>query len=104
MDRQKYYPDKQAYWNEIESNRTDTLGLVSWAFDFISVHGPSHKDEYSLLSPLFLCDIKRPRFENRRFKTFEAALKYAERLAEKVSTRWKECHVVSCCDESLVAT
>lgn len=101
MIRRNYYADKQAYWNEVESTRTDS-GLIEWCFDFISVHGPSHKDEYNLLSPSFLCTIKRPRFEKRRFNTFNEALIYAQRLATIISKRFKQCHVVSCCNESLV--
>jgi len=104
MIRQKYYPDLRAYWNEVEHGGRGNF-LVHWAFDFISIHRDRFPRNplcpFSLIAPLMLCEHKRPRFEHRRFETYDDAKRYALRLAEIISRRFKMCHVVSCCDESL---
>lgn len=110
MERKQYYPSQSLYWQEVESERNVSplgffTGLPDWCFEFISIHRDRSPRNplcpFSLLSPLFLCDLRRPRFENRRFETVEDAKRYALRLADAIGRRWKECHVVSCCDESL---
>lgn len=104
MERKQYYPDQRIYWDEVETTR-DESGLIEWCFDFISIHRDRSPRNplcpFSLISPLMLCEHKRPRFEQRRFETYDDAKRYAMRLAEKISGRFKMCHVVSCCDESL---
>lgn len=110
MERKQYYPDRQAYWNEVEAERTAHplgffTGLPDWCFEFISIHRDRFPrnplNPFSLISPLMLCEQRRPRFEQRRFETYDDAKRYALRLAEIISRRFKMCHVVSCCNESL---
>lgn len=105
MDRKQYYPDHKAYWDTVEAERIPNDGFPEWCFDFISIHRDRSPRNplcpFSLISPLMLCEHRRPRFESRRFETYDDAKRYAIRLAEIISRRWKQCHVVSCCDESL---
>jgi hypothetical protein len=100
MERQKYYPKLKEYYNTLED-----FPQCGWGFDFISIHRDRYPHNpmqpFSLVSPLMLCGIKRLRFEDRQFETFDDAKRYALRLCEVISRRWKVCHVVSCCNESL---
>jgi hypothetical protein len=69
---------RETYWREQEKVRTLTGQLPENAFNFISIHPhiDKNKKEYTLISPLCLCNkngIIRPEFERDRYKTVKQA-------------------------------
>lgn len=102
--RRKYFTNRVAYWEMIESHRTPT-GLATWAFDFVSIH-PTWQTlgEYTLMSPLLLVILdgragsRRPRFEQKTFASMADARSYAFRLQAKLKSRLGiQIHIVNCC-------
>ena len=103
-ERKTYYPKLNEYFDQFEFPR-----YPDWAHDFISIHrgtNPWRQEEYyRLMAPLALCRMqgsqRRPRFENKRFPTHEAARSYAERVIARLNVL--EIHVVNCCESEVSA-
>lgn len=90
------FEDKNEYWDSVGFGP----GMPAWAFDFVSVHVDPLLDcrkplTFSLVSPMCLVEhpsAKRPAWEQKKFKTQEAATAFAVKLALKHGL-----FVVDCC-------
>jgi len=102
--RRPYVADRDTYWKMIEAHRkpaTDRTSseLVSWAFDFISIHANAD-GTHSLICPMCLIErrrgMRRMHSERRSFPDFKAARRHASRLCAKLAGT-VQIHIVSCC-------
>jgi hypothetical protein len=97
-----YYANKEAYWELMESKRTQD-GLPKGCFDFISIHTSYWDDSnvYTFMSPICLTDTRgrdtiRPDWEDDKYTGKQNAVKAARKLAAWYAKQGKQVHVVFC--------
>jgi len=61
---------RELHWRKMEAKRALTGNLPAHAFNFISIHFNERDNNYSMISPLCICEsngMKRPLFEKDKY-------------------------------------